>query len=137
MSLEFVIVPLAETYESDAYNIMNLIKQDVSKEIDIEIDTNYNTSLNSRLGKYRRQDKDIITVNNEYNESKSIVIRFSGKGSKPTCMYLQDFIDLISSLEYDNSDDDVENETETTKKEAETTNTDTNQEESSGGCYIM
>jgi hypothetical protein len=137
MSLEFVIVPLAETYESDAYNIMNLIKQDVSKEIDIEIDTNYNTSLNSRLGKYRRQDKDIITVNNDYSETKSIVIRFSGKGSKPTCMYLQDFIDLISSLEYDNSDDEEENETETTKKEPETTNTDTNQEESSGGCLLM
>ena len=136
MSLEFVIVPLAEIYESDAYDIMHLIKKDVSKEVDIEIDTNYNTSLNSRLGKYRRQDKDIITVNNDYLESKSIVIRFSGKGSKPTCMYLQDFIDLISSLEYDNSDDE-ENETETTQKEPETTNTDTNQEESSGGCYIM
>ena len=136
MSLEFVIVPLAETYESDAYDIMNLIKQDVSKEIEIEIDTNYNTSLNSRLGKYKKQDKDIITVNNDYLETKSIVIRFSGKGSKPTCMYLQDFIDLISSFEYDNSDDE-ENKTETTKKVPETANTDTNEEESSGGCYIM
>ena len=136
MSLEFVIVPLAETYESDAYDIMNLIIQDVSKEIDIEIDTNYNTSLNSRLGKYKKQDKDIITVNNDYLETKSIVIRFSGKGSKPTCMYLQDFIDLISSFEYDNSDDE-ENKTETTKKVPETANTDTNEEESSSGCYIM
>jgi len=135
MSLELAIVPLALNYENDAHDIMNEIKVNAKKTIDVVVDTNYNITLNSRLAKYRKQEKDIITVNNDYKETKCIVIRFSGKGSRPTCMPLQELIELISSLEDDDEirTPDKADEDDDNHDDSETKND--NKEE--GGCLLM
>ena len=99
MSLEFVIIPLTQEHEIDANDIIKKIKQTYKKHIEIEIDNNYKSSLNSRIVNNKKNEKDIIIVDHDYLETNSFVIRFSEKGSRPISMHIDDFIELISSLD--------------------------------------
>jgi hypothetical protein len=103
MSLEFVIIPLTQEHEINAYDIIKKIKQTYKNHIEIEIDNNYKSSLNSRIVNNKRNEKDIITVDHDYLETNSFVIRFSEKGSRPISMHIDDFIELISSLDDNDS----------------------------------
>jgi len=141
MSLEFVIIPISSSDENIANQLMNNIKTNVERSIDIEMDKNYNVSLNSRILKYRKMEKHVITVDKDYSKTNKIVIRFSDKGSKPHSMYVDDFIELIATLEFDSDSDDedvdrvkdakpVENKQEDNKQEE-------NKQEEEGTCNLM
>jgi hypothetical protein len=130
MSLDFSIIPVISDFVSAAYDIQTKIKNNVELEINISIDTNYTSSLNSRINKWKKLSYNIITIDQDYNESHSIIVLFSDKGSRAQVMEVDEFIDLLVSFE-DDDDDDKEQKTTDPK---DNKSSDDNQD---GGCIIM
>jgi len=146
MSLEFVIIPMTKNFENVAFDIKNKLNNSVKLSVTIEIDTNYNNSLQNRITKWKKQEYDIITIDQDFIETNSIVIRFSDKGSKAKTMELEEFIELVSSFEEDennnsgideNKNNDTNNNTndDTNNNTNDDTNDDTNN--SNSGCIII
>jgi len=108
MSLNFTIIPVTSDFLSIAYDIQTKLKDEVTLEITITIDTNYTSALSTRINKWKKQSYIVITIDQDYNESNSIDVIFSNKGSRPQFMLVQEFIDLVASFEYndDNTDQD-------------------------------
>ena len=129
MSLEFTIIPVISDFVSAAYDIQTKIKDNVELDIKTSIDTNYSSPLSTRTNKWRKLSHNVITIDQDYNESNSIVVIFSDKGSRPQVMEVDEFIDLLASFE-DDDDEDKEQSQVTT----ETKTSDDNQD---GGCVIM
>ena len=131
MSLEFAIIPSTSIFITAAYNIETKLKENVKLEMSINIDTNYEQSFISRINKWKKQGFDIITIDNDYDVSKTIVVRFSDKGSRAQSMEVDEFIDLVSSFE-DDTPNSVNNNDSTENK-----NTNTENSDQDGGCIIM
>jgi hypothetical protein len=111
MSLEFVIIPSSSEYENDANELIDKVKNSITKTIDFEFDNNYNMKLNSRIARHRKADKDIIIIDNIYKEKCSITIWFSDRGSRMQKMEVDDFVILLNEfIDGDNiSDNDIVN----------------------------
>ena len=131
MSLDFSIIPVISDFVSAAYDIQTKIKNNIELEINISIDTNYTSSLNSRINKWKKLSHNIITIDQDYNESHSIIVLFSDKGSRAQVMEVDEFIDLLASFEDDNDDDEHKEQSPEPK---DTKSLDDNQD---GGCIIM
>jgi hypothetical protein len=132
MALEFVIIPLTDEYEKDAYVFENRLKSACYNSLNIEFDKNYEQSLSARVGKYRNMGKDLIIVDNNYDENDEINVRYSNSLSRSESMNTSDFIDSIVSLE-GNDDEPEEKKREqddNDKKEKDDDNYD-------GYCNIM
>jgi threonyl-tRNA synthetase len=127
MSLEFTIIPVTIDFVSFAYDIQTKIKNNVELEINTNIDTNYTAPLNTRIHKWKKLSHNVITIDQDYNESHSIVVIFSDKGSRAQVMEVDEFIDLLASFE----DDDDEH------KSTEPKDTKTSDDNQDGGCVIM
>ena len=110
MSLKFAIIPINSTFINIAYDIKSKIKNIVKE---ISIDTNYDLSFASRIQKYKKTNFNIITIDEDYNETKSIVVRYCEKGSRSHSYEVDEFIDLISS--FDNDAEGTEDHAEGTK----------------------
>jgi hypothetical protein len=130
MSLDFSIIPVISDFVPAAYDIQTKIKNNIELEINISIDTNYTSSLNSRINKWKKLSHNIITIDQDYNESHSIIVLFSDKGSRAQVMEVDEFIDLLASFE-DDDDDDKEQKSPDPK---DNKSSDDNQD---GGCIIM
>jgi hypothetical protein len=100
MSLKFALIPLNSSFVHVAYDIKSKIK-DIVEEV--FIDTNYDLSFTNRIQKRKKEDFNIITIDEDYNETKSIVVKYCEKGSRAYSYQVDEFIDLISS--YDDDDD--------------------------------
>ena len=98
MSLEFVIVPSTSEYENDSNELIEKLKNSITKTVDFEFDNNYQMKLNSRIGRHRKADKDIIVIDNNYKEKDLLTIWFSDKGSRMEKMSIDDFITLINEF---------------------------------------
>jgi threonyl-tRNA synthetase len=132
MSLEFTIIPVTSNFVSAAYDIQTKIKDNVELlDIKTSIDTNYSSPLSTRTNKWRKLSHNVITIDQDYNESHSIVVIFSDKGSRPQVMEVDEFIDLLASFE----DDDEHEEHE--EQSSDTTETKTSDDNQDGGCIIM
>jgi hypothetical protein len=113
MSLEFAIIPCTPAFLSDAHDIQTKLKEKIKLVISIIIDTNYNTPYNTRISKWKKLEHNVITIDHEYNESQTIFVRFSDKGSRPHVTELDEFIELVNSFEENEVDtDDSEDEVE-------------------------
>jgi len=110
MSIEFVIIPATHQFESDSYIIKSKIIDSLNINVNIEIDQNYSSSLSSRINKWKKEDYDIIVIEQDYIETKSIIVRFSDKGSKPQVMELEEFIELIASFEDEPQEEENQHE---------------------------
>lgn len=101
MSIEFVIIPVTNHFESDSYYIKSKLIDSLACNINIniDIDQNYSDSLASRINKWKKKDYDIIVIEQDYIETKSIIVQFSEKNSKPQVMELEEFIELVASFE--------------------------------------
>jgi hypothetical protein len=130
MSLDFSIIPVISDFVSAAYDIQTKIKNNIELEINISIDTNYNSSLNSRINKWKKLSHNIITIDQDYNESHSIIVLFSDKGSRAQVMEVDEFIDLLVSFEDDDDDDKEQKSTDPKDNKSSDDNQD-------GGCIIM
>ena len=127
MSLRFAIIPINSSFTNAAYDIKSKIKNIVEE---VSIDTNYDLSFTTRIQKRKKDNFNIITIDEDYNETKSIVVKYCEKGSRSHSYEVDEFIDLISS--FDNEDDnDVEGREDKNKDTDEDTNNNNND------CIIM
>ena len=123
MSLKFALIPINSSFVHVAYDIKSKIKNIVEE---VFIDTNYDLSFTSRIQKRKKEDFNIITIDEDYNETKSIVVKYCEKGSRAYSYEVNEFIDLISS--YDNDDENKD----TDKNDEDTKDTNNNND-----CIIM
>ena len=123
MSLDFAIIPSNKIYEENAEDIVTMMKNNIKHSMNIEFDNNYDKMLSTRIGKWKKEEYDIIIVDGNYLEAGYLTVQFSDTGSKPERMSLMEFIDTVVSFE----DDDEE-------KQEKTANNDTDDE---SGCIIM
>jgi hypothetical protein len=125
MSLRFAIIPINPSFSNVAYDIKSKIKNIVEE---VYIDTNYNLSFTNRIQKQKKEKFNIITIDEDYNETKSIVVKYCEKGSRSHSYAVDEFIDLISS--FDNED---ENDAESTEDKSDAEGT----EDNNNDCVIM
>ena len=109
MSLKFAIIPINSSFVNVAYDIKSKIKHIVKE---VYIDTNYNLSFTTRIQKQKKDNFNIITIDEDYNETKSIVVKYCEKGSRSHSYEVDEFIDLVSSFDNDaecteNTDEDT------------------------------
>lgn len=109
MSLEFAIIPITDLGISAAHDIQTKLKNNVKLELTITIDTNYATQINTRINKWKKQGYDVVTIDDDYKESKTVVVIFSDKGSRPQIMEVDEFVELVSS--YEDEEDNIETHT--------------------------
>jgi hypothetical protein len=98
MSLNFAIIPINSLFVNVAYDIKSKIKNFVKE---VYIDTNYDLSFRTRIQTQKKYDFNIITIDEDYNETKSIVVNYCEKGSRAHSYEVDEFIDLISSFDND------------------------------------
>ena len=130
MSLKFAIITINSSFTNAAYDIKSKIKNIVEE---VSIDTNYDLSFTTRIQKQKKCDFNIITIDEDYNETKSIVVKYCEKGSRAHSYEVDEFIDLISSFDNEDTDDnDAEGREDKNKDTDEDTNNNNNND-----CVIM
>ena len=65
--------------------------------------------VNSRINKCKKNDYDIIIINQDCIETNNIIVIFSDKGSRLKSMDLEEFIELVNSFEDEENIDDSRN----------------------------
>jgi hypothetical protein len=128
MSLKFAIIPINSSFTNVAYDIKSKIK-DIVEEV--YIDTNYDLSFTTRIQKRKKDNFNIITIDADYNETKSIIVKYCEKGSRSHSYEVDEFIDLISSFDNNDSDEDAES------TDTDTHHNDTKDTEDKNNCVIM
>jgi hypothetical protein len=146
-TLKFIVIPTKNTYEEYSEEIVSKIK-DV-ENCTANIDNNYTDSMNSRVNKYKKNNKNIITIGLSEVEHNTIMIHFNG--IRPKTMELDEFISLLESYENEDEDDDEDDSSsssseedvgrmfqkEKNKKDDETNKKESEEsEESEDGCII-
>ena len=129
MSLKFAIIPINSSFVNVAYDIKSKIKNIVKE---VYIDTNYDLSFTSRIQKQKKNNFNIITIDEDYNETKSIVVKYCEKGSRAHSYEVDEFIDLI--LSFDNDAEGTEN---TDKDKDKDKNEDEDEGDNNNDCVIM
>ena len=115
MSLDFVVIPTNKLYEDSANDVVAMMKHNIPHKMNIEFDANYDKLLSTRIGKWKKEEYDIIIVDDNYLESGHLTVQFSDKGSRLEKMSLMEFIDTVASFE----------DEETEKKSNSSTDDDT------------
>lgn len=129
MSLKFAIIPINSSFTNAAYDIKSKIKNIVEE---VSIDTNYDLSFTTRIQKRKKDNFNIITIDEDFNETKSIVVKYCEKGSRSHSYEVDEFIDLISSFDNEDTDDnDAEG------REDKNKNKDTDEDTNNNDCVIM
>lgn len=127
MSLKFAIIPINSSFTNAAYDIKSKIKNIVEE---VSIDTNYDLSFTTRIQKRKKDNFNIITIDEDYNETKSIVVKYCEKGSRSHSYEVDEFIDLISSFDNEDTDDNA-------VEGREDKNKDTDEDTNNNDCVIM
>lgn len=135
MSLDFAIIPITTKFFSTAHDIKDKLINNVTLHLDVQIDTDIATNTQTRISKWRKKHYTIVLVNEDFDETNSIVVLFSGKGSQSQLMEVDDFIDIVSS--YEDNTEETNNTNKNTTKKGEDLIKDEEQDESTGGCLIM
>ena len=98
--LKFVVIPSKNEYEEYSENIVSRIEE--VNNCSAEVDKNYKENLKVRINKYKKNNKNIITIGLSEIEHDTIMIHFNG--SRPKTMECDEFITLLES--YDDDEDD-------------------------------
>ena len=96
--LKFIVIPTKNTYEEYSEEIVSKIKE--VNNCNAELDRNYNETLNARVNKYKKNNKNVITIGLSEVEHDTIMIHFNG--ARPKTMECDEFIALLES--YDDDD---------------------------------
>ena len=107
-TLKFIVIPTKNTYEEYSEEIVSKIKD--IHNCDAELDNNYNETSNTRVNKYKKNNKNVITIGLSEVEHNTIMIHFNG--SRPKTMEYNEFIELLESYDNDDEDEDEEEETD-------------------------
>ena len=116
--LKFVVIPSKNDYEEYSENVVSRIKE--VNNCSAELDTNYRESLKMRIDKYKKNNKNIITIGLSEIEHDTIMIHFIG--SRPKTMECDEFITLLES--YDDEDEDEENSVDNSSSSSESSDED-------------
>ena len=110
MSIEFAIIPITSIFTTTAYDIQTKLNENIKLQINIDIDTNYDIPFTSRINKWKKKEYNIITIEEDYHETNTIIVRFSDKETTNQIMDIDEFIDLVSSFENEEEDNTSEHE---------------------------
>lgn len=113
--LKFIVIPTKNTYEEYSEEIVSKIK-DVNN-CNAELDKNYNETLNSRVNKYKKNNKNIITIGLSEVEHNTIMIHFNGV--RPKTMELDEFLALLDSYDEDDDEEDDEDDSSSSSSDEE------------------
>jgi hypothetical protein len=111
-TLKFIVIPTKNTYEEYSEEIVSKIK-DV-ENCSADLDRNYSDTMNSRVNKYKKNNKNIITIGLSEVEHDTIMIHFNGV--RPKTMELDEFIALLES--YNDEDEDDEEDDSSSSSES-------------------
>lgn len=100
--LRFIVIPTKNNYEEYSEEIVSKIK-DV-EDCTADLDRNYSETLNSRVGKYKKNNKNVITIGLSEVEHNTIMIHFNG--TRPKTMELDEFVALLESYDEEDSEND-------------------------------
>jgi hypothetical protein len=103
MIFDFIIIPIDNTYIDVAY-YMRYKLEEIYCISHIIIDENYNDSFSSRIDSSRPKQYNIITINQDYQETNTITVIFQHTGFKVETMTIRDFLDLISNYKIENDE---------------------------------
>lgn len=110
MSIEFVIIPVLKEFEEYAIKIKDNLTSSIGINTYFQIDTSFHENINSRINKWKKDDYDVIIIDENCIETNNIIVTFSEKGSRFKKMDLEEFIELVNSLEdqenYDSDNED-------------------------------
>jgi len=134
MSLKFAIIPINSSFNNVAYDIKSKIKNIVEE---VYIDTNYNLSFTTRIQKQKKEHFNIITIDQDYNETKSILVKYCEKGSRAHSYEVDEFVDLISSFDNANQDTDEDDAKGTDTEADDDKVTEDESEGIKNDCVIM
>ena len=104
-SLNFVVIPTKNIYEDYSKDLVAKIKN-VDNCLS-DLDRNYGDTLNSRINRYKKINKNIITIGLSEVEHDTLMIHFNG--ARPKTMEMDDFIALLESYGNINDESDTEN----------------------------
>jgi threonyl-tRNA synthetase len=139
MSLKFAIIPLSQNFDHNAYDIKSKLLDSIKLPLTIEVDLDYSKSYDSKKLKWIKKKYDVIIIDDDVTKNNRITVLFSDKGSKPTTMEIDEFIDLVASFEDDDVDKNKDNNEQNVKNcdkiitQYEPPSEDNNE----GGCIIM
>jgi hypothetical protein len=100
--LRFIVIPTKNNYEEYSEEIVSKIK-DV-EDCTADLDKNYNETLNSRVSKYKKNNKNVITIGLSEVEHNTIMIHFNG--TRPKTMELNEFVALLESYDEEDTEND-------------------------------
>lgn len=109
MSLDFAIIPFDDTFISCANDIKFRLNENNNLQMNVIIDTNYSKPISSRINKWKKEEFDVIIIDQEYTETGVIIARFYDKGSRAQTMTVDEFIDLVHSYDDDDKEDEDQN----------------------------
>lgn len=112
MSLSFAILPFLRSHNSYAYELKNKIKNNIISYVDVDVDTEYDAPLSLRISGWKRKEYNVITIDDDYINNNTIIVRCFDKGSRPEEYDVDDFVELISSFE-DTNQSQLETEIQT------------------------
>lgn len=118
MSIEFIIIPVTKELEECAIKIKDKLTNNIKINIHFQIDTSFNVNITSRINKWKKDDYDIIIINQDCIETNNIIVRFSDKGSRLKNMELEEFIELVNSFEDEEDEKDDKDEEDDNKNES-------------------
>ena len=104
MDLGFAVIPFERSNYASAKDFVNKLTNHIVTYIDIKIDDDFDTPFSVRMHKWRRDEYNVIIINDDYFESNSISIRYNDSFNKPENIGIDDFIELVSNFEYNNID---------------------------------
>ena len=141
MSLEFVIIPITSTFIASAKDIQYKLENAIVTKLNIQFDTNYDATINTRINKWKKEEVNIIVIDDTFDGTNNITIRFSDKRSIPEVMDVDEFIELMSSFEdkeqHDTTDKFSEDENVEDENVEDENVDDENVDNVIGNCIIM
>lgn len=132
MSLEFIIIPINKLFLAPAYDIQTKIKNAAKFNTYILVDTDFDIPFNKRINKWKKNEFNVISLDEEYNESNTVVVRLFDKGTRAQAMEIEELIQLIESF-----DDEEPNSETLNKNDNIVSNLDTNSNSNDNNCIIM
>lgn len=124
MSIEFVIIPVIKSFQIVADQIKEELNKLSNINVTSSIDTDYSVTINKRINKWKTKQYDIIIINYDYEETKTIIVNFYDKITNTQIMQIDEFIELVSSFEDEN------NKKEYNLRNIETTENERNDDDS-------
>lgn len=139
MSLKFAIIPISHNFDHNAHDIKSKLLDSIKLPLTIEVDLDYSKSYDSKIIKWTKKKYDVIIIDVDVTKNNRITVLFSDKGSKPTTMEIDEFIDLVASFEDDDVDINKDNNEQNVKNcDKKITQDDPPSEDNNeGGCIIM